>query len=79
MWLRDSAHWRTSGVRVLLYGYDTTLVKSESFQNIDDIGGDLRGLLSGIRAFRQVFIHTPTVKLEQGCATLLMTLQYRVI
>lgn len=51
MWLRDDNEWRTPNVRVLLYGYDTTLAGSESFQSIDDIGTTLANRLSGIRNF----------------------------
>lgn len=54
MWLRDADNWRTAGVRVLLYGYNTTLLDSQSFQNVDDIGGELGRRLSEIRTFRQV-------------------------
>jgi hypothetical protein len=38
MWLRDALALNPQGARLLLYGYDTGLVKSESFQDIDDIG-----------------------------------------
>lgn len=54
MWLRDDSEWRTPNVRVLLYGYDTTLARSESFQSIDDIGTTLANRLSGIRNFYPV-------------------------
>lgn len=54
MWLRDDATWRKPNVRVLLYGYDTTLVKSESFQTIENIGASLGGALSSIRRILQV-------------------------
>jgi hypothetical protein len=54
MWLRDDENWRKKNVRVLLYGYDTTLVKSESFQTIENIGAELGGTLSRIRRIFQV-------------------------
>lgn len=54
MWLRDDATWRKPNVRVLLYGYDTTLVSSESFQTIENIGAELGGALSRIRSICQV-------------------------
>lgn len=55
MWLRDHAAWRKPNVRVLLYGYDTTLVSSESFQTIENIGTELGGALSRIRRVYQVY------------------------
>lgn len=54
MWLRDDATWRKPNVRVLLYGYDTTLVKSESFQTIENIGAELGRALTRIRGVFQV-------------------------
>lgn len=52
MWLRDSLASSSNGVRVLLYGYDTPLVQSESFQDIDDIGNKLSDFVSSIRPRR---------------------------
>ncbi|KAH7317172.1 hypothetical protein B0I35DRAFT_268011 [Stachybotrys elegans] len=52
MWLRDASTWRSPGVRVLLYGYDTSLVRSESFQDIDDIGQKLGDFITAIRHTR---------------------------
>ncbi|KAH8721576.1 hypothetical protein GQ44DRAFT_623108 [Phaeosphaeriaceae sp. PMI808] len=49
MWLRDALACNPQGARVLLYGYDTGLVQSESFQDIDDIGNKLS---FGIRRIR---------------------------
>lgn len=49
MWLRDSLASSSNGVRVLLYGYDTPLVQSESFQDIDDVGGKLNDFIYPIR------------------------------
>jgi hypothetical protein len=37
MWLRDSLPYDLKRARVLLYGYDTSLLRSQTFQNIDDI------------------------------------------
>ncbi len=54
MWLRDSLACQSSGVRVLLYGYDTSLIKSESFQDIDDIGNKLGDFIKRIRLPRAV-------------------------
>ena len=37
MWLRDQLPKDITSIRTILYGYDTQLAKSESFQTIDDI------------------------------------------
>lgn len=82
MWLRDAANWRTAGVRVLLYGYDTTLVHSESFQNIDDIGAELGSSISGIRSRLcpvGTYAHIMSLPLSGNFPpSLLIMLQYRV-
>ncbi|KAI1839800.1 hypothetical protein JX266_013987, partial [Neoarthrinium moseri] len=48
IWLRDYLA-ELSGIRVLLYGYDTGLLKSDSRKSIEDMG---RMLLESITAFR---------------------------
>lgn len=50
MWLVDDDEGFPSNVRALLYGYDTTLVNSQSFQDISDIGDRLAASLRGIRS-----------------------------
>lgn len=37
MWLRDSLPVEAPSIRVILYGYDTTLTQNESFQTVQDI------------------------------------------
>lgn len=37
MWVRDALPKAFPSIRVVLFGYDTTLVKSNSFQTIDDL------------------------------------------
>ena len=49
MWLRDSLPYDMEGVRVLTYGYDTSLVGSQTFQSIDDIAISFN---KGIRRIR---------------------------
>ena len=49
MWLRDTLASSSNGVRVLLYGYDTPLVQSESFQDIDDIGNKFCDFIKRLR------------------------------
>jgi len=49
MWLVDDGDAFPSNVRALLYGYDSTLFGSASFQDIEDIGARLAAQLRGIR------------------------------
>jgi alpha-beta hydrolase superfamily lysophospholipase len=37
MWLRDRLPHDVTGIRSIIYGYDTSLLASESFQTIEDI------------------------------------------
>lgn len=48
MWPVDTEDSRPPNVRFLLWGYDTSLINSESFQDIEDIGGTLATALEGI-------------------------------
>ena len=41
MWIRDALPNRLSGSRFILYGYDTTLPRSKSFQTIPDLAVSL--------------------------------------
>lgn len=45
MWVRDALPRYLPNVRAILYGYDTTLVDSRSFQSIGEISGTLRDRL----------------------------------
>jgi hypothetical protein len=49
MWLRDCLPYDLEHTRVLLYGYDTGLVDSKSFQNIDDIAAAFTESITSIR------------------------------
>lgn len=49
MWLRDGLSRDLPSARVLIYGYDSHLVNSTSFQNILDIGGKFHNALRAIR------------------------------
>ncbi|KAJ2985996.1 hypothetical protein NUW58_g5244 [Xylaria curta] len=49
IWLRDYLPNDVSGLRVLLYGYDTNLLKSDSRKSIEDMG---KMLLESVTAFR---------------------------
>ncbi|EHK23526.1 uncharacterized protein TRIVIDRAFT_64038 [Trichoderma virens Gv29-8] len=64
MWLRDEVAKTAKRARVLLYGYDTTLVNSESFQDIGDIATRLSSDVNAIRGARsaqEAFVPTPIV------------------
>ncbi|KAI9861034.1 MAG: hypothetical protein M1813_005463 [Trichoglossum hirsutum] len=60
MWLRDSLPQDLNGVRILLYGYDTNLADSQTFQSIDDIAATFKqgirneSLLAPIKAILQM-------------------------
>ena len=45
MWLRDCLPHQLPGARVLIYGYDTKLAGSQSFQNIADLASKFRASL----------------------------------
>lgn len=42
MWLRDSLPFDLPGVRIMLYGYDTRLHDSRSFQDLETLASSLR-------------------------------------
>jgi hypothetical protein len=45
MWLRDSLPADLKGVRVLIYGYNTKLADSRSFQDLEALASTFRRLL----------------------------------
>lgn len=49
MWLRDALPLDLPVARILIYGYDTQTVESNSFQNLSDLG---RALQVDIRSVR---------------------------
>jgi len=49
MWLRDALPLDISGARILIYGYDTRLIQSSSFQNLTDLGRAFQADIKGIR------------------------------
>ncbi|CAG9993969.1 unnamed protein product [Clonostachys byssicola] len=49
MWLRDALPLDVRNARILIYGYDTQLIQSHSFQNLTDLGRTLQGYLKTIR------------------------------
>jgi hypothetical protein len=54
MWLRDSLPNDLPKTRILVYGYDTRLENSASFQSIDDLGIHLRSSINNIRNYASV-------------------------
>ncbi|KAI0532399.1 ankyrin repeat protein [Xylaria digitata] len=50
MWLVDDVDCISPNVRLLLYGYDTSLLASKSFQGVADIGERLSNSVRSIRA-----------------------------
>jgi len=54
MWLRDSLPKDLSGMRILIYGYDTQLENSSSTQNIRDLGKKFRSAVNNIRNYGNV-------------------------
>ena len=53
MWLRDALPLDVPGARILIYGYDTRLIRSSSFQNLTDLGRAFQIDLRGIRELNQ--------------------------
>jgi hypothetical protein len=49
MWLRDSLPDDLPGTRILLYGYETQLHGSQSFQDLEALAAALRMDLEAIR------------------------------
>ncbi|KAL7919211.1 hypothetical protein ACQKWADRAFT_210864 [Trichoderma austrokoningii] len=54
MWLRDEVAKKFNKARVLLYGYDTSLVNSSSFQDVSDVALRLSSDTNAIRGGRPV-------------------------
>ena len=54
MWLRDSLAKDLTHARIFVYGYDTKLENSDSFQTITDLGIQLRISINNIRNDRTV-------------------------
>jgi protein SERAC1 len=49
MWLRDSLPYDLPGVRILVYGYDSHLVGSPSFQGLEALATEFRTQIAAIR------------------------------
>ncbi|GFF70323.1 ankyrin-1 [Aspergillus lentulus] len=53
MWLRDALPLDFPNARILIYGYDSRLVRSSSFQNLTDLGRALQIDMNSIRESSQ--------------------------
>ena len=49
MWLRDSLAFDLPGIRILVYGFDSHLSKSDSFQSISSVADQFQDSLCAIR------------------------------
>jgi hypothetical protein len=56
MWLRDALPLDVPGARILIYGYDTRIIGSSSFQNLTDLGRALHIDIKGIRVSRHILL-----------------------
>ena len=54
MWLRDSLGIDIPGVRILIYGFDSHLEKSDSFQGLSSIADQFKDSLRTIRNYTHV-------------------------
>lgn len=64
MWLRDEVAKTADKARILLYGYDTTLVDSDSFQDVGDIAQRLSADVNAMRSGRSVSVNCPQDNLQ---------------
>lgn len=53
VWLRDFLPRDIPNARIMLYGYDTKLIRSDSRQTIEDMGIMLLNLVASVRADEQ--------------------------
>lgn len=59
MWLRDCLPFDLPSVRIFIYGHDSTLAGSESFQTTLDLGKKLQSALQTIRGSSGEVIQIP--------------------
>lgn len=64
MWLRDALPYDLECARILIYGHDSRLPDSQSFQNLTDNSGQLQSSLRSIRSLQSVFQPCMSVELE---------------
>lgn len=53
LWLRDALPEDLPGARIIIYGHDSKVAGSTSFQDIDALGKTLRAGLQGVRYRRE--------------------------
>jgi hypothetical protein len=63
MWLRDALPYDLERARILMYGHDSRLPDSRSFQNLTAISGQLQSSLRSIRNLQSVFLPCMSVVL----------------
>jgi len=54
MWLRDGLPCDLKGARILSYGYNTNLLRSQAFQSVDDIATAFSVSIRSIRKRKPV-------------------------
>jgi hypothetical protein len=69
MWLRDSLPYDLPGVRILVYGYETPLERSHSFQNVRTLAGQFTRKIQTIRgnsAVSPISVEYTSINLKLG-------------
>jgi hypothetical protein len=61
MWLCDSLPHDLPGARIIIYGYNTQLHGSQSFQDLEVLGSTLRSSIDTIYRFGQVSCNNSTL------------------
>lgn len=76
MWIRDDLAKHAQGIRAIIYGYDTRLDSSSSFQNISDLA---KHLIDQLHAYRQSGSKTPMVFLAHSLGGLVVKQALRTL
>ncbi|KAF7174333.1 hypothetical protein CNMCM5623_006936 [Aspergillus felis] len=72
MWLRDALPLDFPNARILIYGYDTRLVRSSSFQNLTDLGRALQIDMKAIRVIAPRICTQTCTKIRRACGVFLL-------
>ncbi|KAL2843331.1 hypothetical protein BJY01DRAFT_264318 [Aspergillus pseudoustus] len=76
MWIRDNLVRHARDTRVIIYGYDTKLDSSSSFQNINDLA---KQLIDQLQAYREPQSRTPMVFLAHSLGGLVVKQALRTL
>jgi alpha-beta hydrolase superfamily lysophospholipase len=76
MWIRDDLAKHARGTRAIIYGYDTKLDGSSSFQNINDLA---KQLIDQLHAYRQPASKAPIVFLAHSLGGLVVKQALRTL